>query len=288
MSSNTGEEVTNHDSLESTDEDTLAQNYRQRDSEVFDCKMDKYELVKKTTRPQKKFFCFEFTKQEKSRHTEYYLDTNDVILKLKQKYRHINYIEIRQHKMNLDAYYVFIQQTRRCILIKGFGKYLQKHYEAWKAEECDIYNICAADLESSIIAVHGIYRHRHNHEHRPSSSIVPIKHHKDIVNSKNDRKIPLESDISNNLSMRVGGSREITTPAGRVDVMTEQTITEVKYFRHWKAALGQILAYGTFHEKQKVLHLFTGVKEAECAFNMLPMIKMVCTPSNVLVTLELC
>ncbi len=178
--------------LQSDDEDDDNESYMlqllQDDKELYDCIMAQKckKPIKKSSHPipQKRFFCFEFTLKDRFIHDEIYMDTGDMILRLKQKYKNINYIEIRQHKINFDTYYLFVQQTRSCIPLIGFEKYLLKHYPVWKIEEGDIYNMFAADPESSIIAVHGGYRHRHNHEPRPSSSTVPISHHRSDIRYK--------------------------------------------------------------------------------------------------------
>jgi hypothetical protein len=59
------------------------------------------------------------------------------------------------------------------------------------------------------------------------------------------------------LHSQLGGLREVQTPAGRIDLLTETEVLEVKNVRAWKAAMGQVLAYSGFYpEHRKRLHLF--------------------------------
>lgn len=53
---------------------------------------------------------------------------------------------------------------------------------------------------------------------------------------------------------------EVQTIVGRIDIVTEHEIIEVKKYNNWKHAVGQILMYGNTIEglgKQKRIHLFT-------------------------------
>lgn len=184
--------------------DEVLQDLKHQDEEVYDYivhRKSEQQVKKSTSIPEKRFFCLEFIRQSRSQY-EYYLDPNDLILRATQKYRNINYIEIRQHKLNFNAYYVFVQQTRRSMLVMNFEKFIHKHYGgAWKIEECDVDNMYAADPESSIIAVHGHYRHKHNHSSRPSASVVSISHHKSLRYEKGEKKH--EKDIVSKLKMDI-------------------------------------------------------------------------------------
>ncbi len=113
---------------------------------------------------------------------------------------------------------------------------------------------------------------------------------------------PIERLIQNDLCKRIGGrilkngefGKESIKSVGDTDVITDTSITEVKIYKDWKHALGQVLAYGLYDEdinkkkRQKVIHLYTGLKNAEAAYKNLEMIKEYCAKYDVLVTLELC
>lgn len=72
----------------------------------------------------------------------------------------------------------------------------------------------------------------------------------------------VERQIRDSLQEELGGLVEVITPAGRVDLLTNSEIIEIKNIKAWKAALGQILAYSSFYpQHQKRLHLFGTAKE---------------------------
>lgn len=66
-----------------------------------------------------------------------------------------------------------------------------------------------------------------------------------------------EAEVSGRLARRLKGLREVHTPHGRIDVLTDTEVIEVKVFEQWKAGLGQVLSYGRFYPNHKLrLHLF--------------------------------
>ncbi|MDJ0719082.1 MAG: hypothetical protein QNJ54_33460 [Prochloraceae cyanobacterium] len=68
---------------------------------------------------------------------------------------------------------------------------------------------------------------------------------------------PVEYQIRDRLHQQSGGLKEVATPAGRIDLLTNTEIIEIKRIGDWKAALGQILVYSAYYpEHQKRLHLF--------------------------------
>jgi hypothetical protein len=75
-----------------------------------------------------------------------------------------------------------------------------------------------------------------------------------IMKSKN---IQRELPIVDQLNIDLNGEREVVTPCGRIDILTKTEIIEVKKYKGWKAALGQILVYGNFYpQHKKRIHLF--------------------------------
>lgn len=66
-----------------------------------------------------------------------------------------------------------------------------------------------------------------------------------------------ESQISNRLAKALGGKREVSTPAGRIDVLTATEVIEIKKSTEWKNGVGQIQAYQLYYPTHgKRLHLF--------------------------------
>ncbi|WP_052672455.1 MarR family transcriptional regulator [Aliterella atlantica] len=79
----------------------------------------------------------------------------------------------------------------------------------------------------------------------------------------------IEKAVRDRLHAQLGGLVEVATPAGRIDLLTNSEITEVKAIKDWKAALGQILVYSSFYpQHQKRLHLFGTARELEALVNI--------------------
>lgn len=104
----------------------------------------------------------------------------------------------------------------------------------------------------------------------------------DWVNYTSRKTTSIESRVRDNLQSKLGGLTEVSTPSGRIDLLTETEIIEVKNIKDWKSALGQILIYSAFYPNHKKrIHLF-----GENIDN-LPDIELSCIPFNVSVTGEL-
>lgn len=94
----------------------------------------------------------------------------------------------------------------------------------------------------------------------------------------------IEQQIRDRLQTELGGQCEIFTAVGRIDLLTEDQIIEIKGFNDWKNALGQILAYSAFFPThQKRIHLFGTAKQ----ISRLADIEASCLAFNVLVTGEI-
>ena len=48
---------------------------------------------------------------------------------------------------------------------------------------------------------------------------------------------PVEHQIRDRLHQKLGGLKEVATPAGRIDLLTDTEIIEIKRVSDWKAAL---------------------------------------------------
>ena len=66
-----------------------------------------------------------------------------------------------------------------------------------------------------------------------------------------------EYSVQLSLKKQLGGQIEVQTPLGRIDLLTENKVIEIKEAKAWKSAIGQLLAYGQFYpDHEKVLYLF--------------------------------
>jgi hypothetical protein len=66
-----------------------------------------------------------------------------------------------------------------------------------------------------------------------------------------------EAGVRDLIAKQLNGRIEVTTPVGRIDVLTDTLLIEVKNACHWKSALGQVIAYGMYYpDHKKVIWLF--------------------------------
>lgn len=71
------------------------------------------------------------------------------------------------------------------------------------------------------------------------------------------RVLPLAAPFRHRLQSQLGGLIEDATPAGRIGLLTDTEIIEVKQVSEWKSAMSQLLAYSGFYpQHRKRFHLF--------------------------------
>jgi len=91
-----------------------------------------------------------------------------------------------------------------------------------------------------------------------------------------------ESWYRDRLADELGGETEVTVPSGRIDVVTQTEVIEVKRVSQWKSALGQVLAYKrSFPNHQARIHLI-----GEPSQSRLDLIQQECQQYGVKVTWE--
>lgn len=67
----------------------------------------------------------------------------------------------------------------------------------------------------------------------------------------------IEQQVRDRLHSQLNGLIEVGTLAGRIDLLTDTEIIEVKHVSEWKSAMGQVLAYSGFYpEHSKRVHLW--------------------------------
>ncbi len=113
----------------------------------------------------------------------------------------------------------------------------------------------------------------------PEDAILKIK---DLGSSSSKIKPSnKESQISDRIAQELNGAREVVTPCGNIDVLTDNEVIEVKAFSGWKSAIGQVCAYATFYpDKIKRIHLF------DCNDKDLSIVKSVAHPLDIVVSQE--
>lgn len=88
-----------------------------------------------------------------------------------------------------------------------------------------------------------------------------------------------EKNIQSKLNEKLTGLLEVSTPVGKIDILTDKLLIEIKKAKDWKAAIGQLLMYGHYYPKhQKVLYLFELYKNID-----LDLISHLCSEFNITV-----
>jgi hypothetical protein len=96
-----------------------------------------------------------------------------------------------------------------------------------------------------------------------------------------------EHTVRDSLAEAEMGDTECQTPVGYIDVLTIAQVIEVKHYTNWKHALGQVQAYGDYHEdKSKRIHLFADTTDLEAARSTVLLARPICQKRGVEVTLE--
>ena len=91
-----------------------------------------------------------------------------------------------------------------------------------------------------------------------------------------------EKTIRDRLALELNGRIEVKTDVGYIDVLTSTKIIEIKQGNDWKAAIGQIISYGSyFPDRKKRIHLFGDM--AKGSFDKI--LKM-CKENNIRLTYE--
>ena len=66
-----------------------------------------------------------------------------------------------------------------------------------------------------------------------------------------------EKEIQQELQEKLGGIIEKPTKAGKIDLLTDNKLIEIKTYDNWKCALGQLNAYSTYYpQRKKYMYLF--------------------------------
>jgi hypothetical protein len=113
------------------------------------------------------------------------------------------------------------------------------------------------------------------------SALLNYLDHLPPIRDEKSKNANPEKLISDRLAFELGGIREVTTPCGRIDVLTDTEIIEVKKTSRWKSAIGQVCAYANFYpDRVKRIHLFGG------DFSQLALISSVAHPLDIRVTAE--
>jgi hypothetical protein len=67
-----------------------------------------------------------------------------------------------------------------------------------------------------------------------------------------------EKQLQSLLHKKKGGSIEVSTPAGRIDLLTSRFIIEIKTVKSWKSGLGQLLVYQEYYPSHGLILVLFG------------------------------
>lgn len=91
-----------------------------------------------------------------------------------------------------------------------------------------------------------------------------------------------ESSVQFRLRFETHATPNVLTPAGSIDLLGSDTLTEIAHVQDWKEAIGRLMVYGKYYpEHHKHLYL-TG--SASCA--ALKMIREHCDELRILLTVD--
>jgi hypothetical protein len=109
-------------------------------------------------------------------------------------------------------------------------------------------------------------------------TLTEYRHSTLLLNPHNNHlEVNLEVEVSRRLASSLNAEREVRTPVGRIDVLSEDYVIEVKEFSQWKAGFGQVFVYQQYHpDKKAVLYLYGDINH-----QMLNQIVKCCAKGNV-------
>jgi len=71
-----------------------------------------------------------------------------------------------------------------------------------------------------------------------------------------------EKEIQTILHKKLGGEIEVKTSVGRIDLLTDELLIEIKNYIDWKCAVGQLMMYSLeYDDRKKVMYLFNVPKD---------------------------
>lgn len=116
-------------------------------------------------------------------------------------------------------------------------------------------------------------KHFQSFQHFKPNNVIPTTQH-------NPEKLASDRLLTKLDKKDVNYRVEVSTPAGRIDILTDTEVIEVKQFRSWKEAIGQLIIYGVYYPTHKRrMHLFGKIDS-----KLLLVIRQHCAELNIRVT----
>ncbi|AVL93391.1 putative KilA-n domain-containing protein [Megavirus vitis] len=84
-----------------------------------------------------------------------------------------------------------------------------------------------------------------------------FKYYKELCNLEPSLSSVREKEIQLYLQKKYKGQIEVKTKSGKIDLLTDKYLIEIKDYDNWKHAIGQLMVYSTYHvNKIKCMYLF--------------------------------
>jgi hypothetical protein len=124
-------------------------------------------------------------------------------------------------------------------------------------------------------------------EAKQMSSRISTEYNDDLSTLKADKKKQYEAVVRDNLAWASHAKLEVECEQGFVDIVSGVEIVEIKRLNNYKAAIGQVISYGTcFPGKRKRIHLFAVEESNAVVHETLGKARKVCNQIGVEVTFE--
>jgi hypothetical protein len=72
-----------------------------------------------------------------------------------------------------------------------------------------------------------------------------------------------ETMIQMIMQEREGGDREVETPAGAIDLLTDTEVIEIKHVHNWKDATKVLVYHTYFPDRKPRIHLYWRLQQAD-------------------------
>lgn len=148
--------------------------------------------------------------------------------------------------------------------------------------KCLIEALVIKDFKRICLILAGEISNYKAHQYLKSISRNRIRINRKIERQEQIAKKYPEKRVQLKLRESMGGLIEVPCLGGRIDLLTDTEIIEVKVAKQWKSALGQLLIYSQYYPfHRKRMHLFGDITES-----FLSSVKDHCNKFNIQVTTE--
>lgn len=110
-----------------------------------------------------------------------------------------------------------------------------------------------------------------------------LRRHTCYVRRGENNELCYEKAVTQRLAARIGGKTEVCVGGTRIDILTDAQLIEVKLWKYFYKAIGQVLYYQQFKPNHALRIHFYGVKPPETQLNR---ILKTCRDNNILVSWE--